>query len=70
MPEIEMKKKEWVTPELQIVVKSQPEENVLVQCKSVHGAPTLIIQSVTGQNCKNKSVNTCAACSAEGGAAT
>jgi len=64
-----MRKKQWDTPELVILVRSTPEENVLTQCKSVHGAPVAVQLSTTGQNCKVAQGN-CGACQAEGGGAS
>lgn len=64
-----MGKKKWDTPELVILVKSQPEENVLTQCKSVHGADVTVVNSTGGQNCKNNT-GKCGACQAEGGGAS
>jgi len=34
-----VQKKEWVTPELIVLVRNKPEEFVLVACKSSIGAP-------------------------------
>ena len=45
---MEKQKKVWVTPELIVLVRSKPEEAVLVTCKnpSTHTGPGL-------PNCKN-----------------
>lgn len=61
-----MSKTKWKTPELIILTKGQPEENILEQCKSVHGPASSTVYSVSGQNCKNFK-GTCGACQAEGG---
>ncbi len=60
-----MEKKKWEKPQLQVILRSQPEENVLAQCKSVHGPFTNVVLSITGQNCKNDS-GRCGACQAMG----
>ena len=62
-----MKKKQWSRPELIILIKGQPEENILTQCKSVQGLPVQVAIGATGQNCKNWKEGTCGACQAEGG---
>lgn len=62
-----MSKRQWVTPELIVLTKGQPEENILTQCKAVHAPAVSSVQSDTGQNCKNRKDATCGACQAEGG---
>ena len=57
-----MRKKEWSTPELVILVRSRPEENVLTHCKTY--GTTVVNQdpyTPTGQDCKAAQGN-CGAC--------
>lgn len=62
-----MKKKQWTTPELIILIKGQPEENILTQCKAVQAPYVQVDIGASGQNCKNWKTGTCGACQAEGG---
>jgi len=61
-----MEKEKWAKPELVVLVEGKPEENVLTHCKAVHGPPTNVELSPSGQNCKVKK-GTCGACQSEGG---
>jgi hypothetical protein len=68
-----MKMQKWTTPQLMVLEKGQPEENVLEQCKSVHSPPnTATSGGLTGQNCKAhpKNPGICSTCQAEGGGAS
>lgn len=62
-----MKKKYWTTPELVVLVKGQPEENILTACKAVHGYAYPVPLGYEGQICKNWKSKTCGACQSEGG---
>lgn len=64
-----MKKKEWKKPELVILARGNPEENILKSDCKYNSASTGIgdIQSLDGQGCKAASVDTCAACQGLGG---
>jgi hypothetical protein len=59
---MEMKKKEWERPELIILVKSHPEENVLLHCKTGGDQVTnQAINTPSGQDCK-ADTGQCGAC--------
>ncbi|MBW1792800.1 MAG: hypothetical protein JRJ14_11230 [Deltaproteobacteria bacterium] len=63
-----METKKWNTPELIILVKSQPEENVLSHCKYNRapigeGDP----QNYEGHGCQAIRTGSCAACQDLGG---
>ncbi len=63
-----MEKEEWAKPELVVLVKGQPEENVLTQCKAVNGPASNTEIAATGQNCKvREGPSQCGACQACGG---
>ena len=48
-----MQKKEWRKPELIVLVRSKPEEDVLVICKftSVRGGPSYVNHACRKTNC-------------------
>lgn len=61
-----MNKKQWKTPELVVLVKSQAQENVLTQCKAVHSPGANVPSATTGQPCKVRQ-GRCGACQGLGG---
>ena len=62
-----MKKRVWVRPELVVLAKSTPGEDILTVCKSVqHATAMLDGTDTTGQRCKVQKGN-CGACQSEGG---
>ena len=59
----------WQKPELTILIKAQPEENVLLECK-YQSAPlgTGLEQNETdGHGCQATKVDSCQACQGLGG---
>jgi hypothetical protein len=62
-----MKKKEWVKPQLIVIGKSRPEENVLLSCKQQHHMSGQMVgkyecipmchSNVNGICCPNKLTN-------------
>ncbi len=62
-----MEKKEWFTPELIILTKSTPGEDILTVCKSVNHAVAMKDGSdATGQLCK-VAKGQCGGCLSSGG---
>ena len=62
-----MRKEKWITPELIILAKSTPGEDILTVCKSVnHSVAELDGIGTSGQLCKMKQ-GQCGACQSEGG---
>ncbi len=62
-----MGKRVWAKPELVILAKSTPGEDILTVCKSVNHATAYIDGSEgTGQRCKVQ-MGVCGACQSEGG---
>ena len=53
----QLSKKEWSEPELIILVRSNPEEAVLVQCKSSAGSKDGPVYGVT--SCTSKGILYC-----------
>lgn len=62
-----MRKRVWARPELVVLAKSTPGEDILTVCKSVnHAVAQLDGSDTTGQRCKVQS-GVCGACLNEGG---
>lgn len=62
-----MEKRVWSKPELVILAKSTPGEDILTVCKSVnHATAELEGTASTGQRCKMLT-GVCGACQSEGG---
>lgn len=62
-----MRKRVWARPELVVLAKSTPGEDILTVCKSINHSQTFLDGTVTtGHNCMKKHGN-CGACLDEGG---
>lgn len=59
-----MKKKIWKKPELVVLLRNRPEEDVLVQCKTERAGNT---PGTSAQMCGNNVAGNCRACQARGG---
>ena len=63
---MDSKQKTWDTPQLIILARGMPEENVLTVCKSIDATvnvgPTQASQTLCGMDANN-----CAACQSRGG---
>lgn len=65
---MEMKKKIWERPQLVIIAKGRPEENVLLHCKAIGMTGTLGYAQETGQNaCDELKEQNCGDCQSRGG---
>ena len=68
--EIDMNKIAWEKPELIVLTRGKPEENVLWECK-FNTAPDRWggIQTYNGHGCQAEKSNSCMACQSLGGGA-
>jgi hypothetical protein len=60
--------KSWETPQLIILAKAHPEENVLLQCKAIGALIAIVPYAVGQQGCdKAEGDGNCGACIGRGG---
>ena len=65
---IQKKQKSWETPQLIILAKAHPEENVLLQCKAIGALVAIQPAAVGQQGCdKGEYDGNCGTCIGRGG---
>ena len=65
---MQKQRKSWETPQLIILAKAHPEENVLLQCKAIGALAAIEPDAVGQQGCdKAEYDGNCGACIGRGG---
>ena len=59
--------KRWETPQLIILARGMPEENVLTACKAIDGTNPVFPDNFQQSNCAETPVGNCGTCQSRGG---
>jgi hypothetical protein len=59
--------KVWQTPQLIILARGMPEENVLTACKAINAPFSVLPENYQQSNCADTPVGNCGTCQSRGG---
>jgi hypothetical protein len=59
--------KAWETPQLIILARGTPEENILLVCKAIDAPFSIVAENYQQSNCADTPVGNCGTCQSRGG---